>query len=773
MISFFWHWPLRRQIILALGGSILLIGLLSGELVRTIETEYLQQNFEQQSHKMFSILSATTIDAVVSEDQPLLETIINQIITNEPQIHSLVIENEEKEPLVQWLSESDVSSAQLMSFSEEIIFEEESFGRIGIEWDVTELYAKIDRHVEKMSIFLMGAILILALIIISWVHRLVVNPIRKIHERLNDLGRDELLDDLNLKAAQELTHLGVAVDTIGDNLKLKKQREEELEQASRAKSEFMANMSHELRTPLNGVLGMMSLLRETRLHKDQSEYVSVATNSGNALLTLINDILDYSKIEAGKLELEAIDFALRNTVEDSVEPLAEQAQAKGVELATLIGSNVPAVVRGDPTRLRQVITNLVSNAVKFTEQGEVVVRVRLDSEDRDKTLLHFKVTDSGVGISEAARQRIFDSFTQADGSTTRRYGGTGLGLAICRQLVEHMGGEIGVDSIPGEGSTFWFTIQMAHAADGVIEFNPIEDLAGLHTLIVDDNATNRVVLAKQLKSWSMTIDQARSGSEALTKLNQAVVDGKPFALVLIDMIMPGMNGLELSRAIQEAPAIAETKRVLLTSLADRGQAAEAKAAGIHGYLSKPVRQNQLHDCIATVMGLADDEEEVLVTRHNLVDTAARRRRKILVVEDNPVNQIVVQGMLEKLEYGFEVVDNGQEAVKAVADSRYDLVLMDCQMPVMDGYQATGHIRSSEESDRRLPIIALTANAMAGDADKCYAAGMDDYLAKPFVIEGLEEKLTKWLTQPPEAPFLHDEADADIEQLLPQPQQASA
>ena len=278
---------------------------------------------------------------------------------------------------------------------------------MGIEWDVTNLYAKIDRHVQKMSIFLMGAILILALIIISWVHRLVVNPIRMIHERLNDLGRDELLDDLNLKAAQELTHLGEAVDTIGDNLKLKKQREEELEQASRAKSEFMANMSHELRTPLNGVLGMMSLLRETRLHKDQLEYVSVATNSGNALLTLINDILDYSKIEAGKLELEAIDFALRNTVEDSVEPLAEQAQAKGVELATLISSNVPAVVRGDPTRLRQVITNLVSNAVKFTEQGEVVVRVRLDSEDNEKTLLHFKVTDSGVGISEAARQRIF------------------------------------------------------------------------------------------------------------------------------------------------------------------------------------------------------------------------------------------------------------------------------------------------------------------------------------------------------------------------------
>ena len=773
MISFFWHWPLRRQIILALGGSILLIGLLSGELVRTIETEYLQQNFEQQSHKMFSILSATSIDAVVSEDQPLLETIINQIIINEPEIHSLVIENEEKEPLVQWLSKRDVSSAQLMSFSEDIIFEEESFGRMGIEWDVTNLYAKIDRHVVKMRIFLMGAILILALIIIAWVHRLVVNPIRMIHERLNDLGRDELRDDLNLKAAQELTHLGEAVDTIGDNLKLKKQREEELEHASRAKSEFMANMSHELRTPLNGVLGMMSLLRETRLQKDQLEYVSVATNSGNALLTLINDILDYSKIEAGKLELEAIDFALRNTVEDSVEPLADQAQVKGVELATLISSNVPAVVRGDPTRLRQVITNLVSNAVKFTEQGEVVVRVRLDSEDTQKIVLHFKVTDSGVGISEAARSRIFDSFTQADGSTTRRYGGTGLGLAICRQLVEHMGGEIGVDSVPGEGSTFWFTIQLEHAADGVIEFNPIQDLAGIHALIVDDNTTNRVVLAKQLKGWGMTIDQARSGTEALTKLNQAVVDGKPFALALIDMIMPGMNGLELSRAIQEAPQIAETKRVLLTSLADRGQAAEAKAAGIQGYLSKPVRQTQLHDCIAAVMGLADDDEEVLVTRHNLADTAARRKRKILVVEDNPVNQIVVQGMLEKLEYGFEVVDNGQEAVQAVVDNRYDLVLMDCQMPVMDGYQATGHIRSSENSDQRLPIIALTANAMAGDAEKCYDAGMDDYLAKPFVIESLEEKLTKWLSQPSETPFLHDTADADIEETMAQPKQASA
>ena len=745
--GFFWRWPLRRQLVLALGGTILLVGVLTGELVRTMESNYLKESFEQQSRKTFFILSATSIDAVVSEDQPLLETIVAQTVSFDPEIYSLSIENELSEKLVDWHNKQMNASAPLMSFSQDIVFEEESFGRMNIAWNVSGLIAEIEAHVMKMRVFSMGITLLLALTIILWVNGLVISPVRKIHQRLSELGRGKLGSGLKLRAALELVRLGESTDIIGENLQLKKQREEELEQTSRAKSEFMANMSHELRTPLNGVLGMMSLLRDTDLSNDQRDYVNVAMNSGRTLLTLINDILDFSKIEAGRLELESIDFDLRNLLEDSTEPLAEQAHKQGVELANLVDTDVPAVVRGDPTRLRQIVTNLVSNAIKFTQDGEVVVRVSMQGQDEGHCLLRFDVQDTGVGISEMARSRIFDSFTQADGSTTRKFGGTGLGLAISRQLVERMQGEIGVESVPGEGSTFWFTVRTQAAENDVPAFTPMKDLGGVRVLIVDDNAANRQVLEYQTRFWDMELQTAGSGTRALQLLKEAAEAGNPFELVLIDMIMPKMDGLELSRRIKNDSGISGVRRVLLTSLTERGQAAEARAAGIHGYLSKPVRRSQLHNCIATVLGLKNIAESTMVTRHSMADDAAKRRRNqhILVVDDNEVNQVVAQGMLEKLAYKVELVGDGEQAIHALEHGHYDLILMDCQMPVLDGYEATRRIRASEKGGRHIPIVALTANAMAGDAEKCFAAGMDDYLAKPFEYEALCEKLSKWLS----------------------------
>ena len=748
--GFFWRWPLRRQLILALGGTILLVGMLTGELVRTLETNYLQESFEQQSRKTFFILSATSIDAVVSEDQPLLDTIVVQTVAFDPDIYSLSIENEVGESLVDWQNDKMSASEPLMSFSEDIVYEEESFGRMNISWNVSGLIAEIEAHVLKMRVFSMGITLLLALMIILWVNGLVIKPVRKIHQRLSELGRGELSSELKLRAAKELVLLGKSTNVIGENLLLKKQREEELEQTSRAKSEFMANMSHELRTPLNGVLGMMSLLRDTDLENEQRDYVNVAANSGRALLTLINDILDFSKIEAGKLELESIDFDVRNLVEDSTEPLAEQAHTKGVELANLVNMDVPAVVCGDPTRLRQIVTNLVSNAIKFTEEGEVVVRVSVQGQDEGNCLLRFEVQDTGVGISKMAKSRIFDSFTQADGSTTRKFGGTGLGLAISRQLVERMEGEIGVESVPGEGSNFWFTVRMHESKDSAPAFSPLEDLGDVRVLIVDDNATNRQVLEYQTRFWCMDPQTAGSGNRALHLLKEAARTGNPFGLVLIDMLMPEMNGLELSRQIKADSRISAVRRVLLTSLTERGQAAEARSAGIHGYLSKPVRRSQLHNCIATVLGLKTIDESTMVTRHSMADdeVKVRRNQHILVVDDNDVNQVVAQGMLEKLAYNVELVGNGEQAIQALEHGRYDLILMDCQMPVLDGYEATRRIRAAENGGQHIPIVALTANAMAGDAEKCFAAGMDDYLAKPFEYEALCEKLSKWLSDNP-------------------------
>ena len=664
--------------------------------------------------------------------------------------------------------------AQRIGLQRQISSDGEEIGSVRLQADLRGMWQQI-----AYQVMIVGALTLLSFAVALYIglmfRKVITDPVLRLAEatqtvsrtsdyslRVTKYGEDELgtlFDGFNAMLA-EIQARDEQLERHSERLEQQVEaRTEELnkakkaaETASMAKSQFLANMSHEIRTPMNGILGMTELLLGTALAEKPRRFAETIHHSGEALLEIINDILDFSKIEAGKLELESIAFDLHDVVQDVAEMFAEHAHNKGLELACHIHTDVPLRINGDPGRLRQILINVVSNAVKFTERGEVIVEVErmpgdgAESGARD-CRLYFSVTDTGIGIEPETAKSLFQSFTQADSSTTRKYGGTGLGLAISKQLVEMMGGEIGLRSEPGKGSCFHFSMR-TNIADGLVPAAgaPREELNGLRVLIAEDNPTNRTILHNQVTGWGMSDGSAEHGVQALDMLRAAAARGAPYDLAIIDMKMPGMDGVELARAIKADPTVSGVRLIMLSSIMSPGEVASARQAGIVAYLSKPVRQTDLRRAISEAVGGSPQTPQLAVMNEERRCIDAR----VLLVEDSAVNQEVALAMLKSFGCEVQLANNGRDAVAALYRGRFDLILMDCQMPEMDGFEATRAIRELEAARAataaRIPIVALTANAMGGDRARCLAAGMDDYLAKPFKKEQLWSVLTNWITR---------------------------
>ncbi len=607
--------------------------------------------------------------------------------------------------------------------------------------------------------------------------------------RLSNMQYQALLKSLRLRyeheeLVEEMRRARIAAEKINTKLKAeiatRSQTEAELidardkaEQGARAKSDFLATMSHEIRTPMNGVLGMTELLLDTELSAKQHRFADTIRRSGEALLAIINDILDFSKIEAGKLEIQHTVFDLRQLCEDTVAFFAAQAQRKGLDIMCVFPAEEHAAYRGDPERIRQVLTNLIGNAVKFTERGQVVLSVTTVDHTEDSVIVRCQVLDTGIGIQPDHMEHIFDAFSQADASTTRNYGGTGLGLSICARLVGLMGGEIGVGSTVGKGSKFWFTVSLTEMPETAVAAGNIrnsDQLEGLKALIIDDNETNREVLGHQLDAWKVSYDGIACGRQAVPILESASKSRRPYDLVIVDRQMPEMDGMEVARAVKQEKSLAQTPVIMLSSINQLETTSQWFQAGVDYYVNKPVRQAELYDALCTVTGRDSTAGDLAGTQGTAGEAFSAH---VLLAEDNEVNQELARTVLGGLGCTVEVVSNGRDAVEAVTgcpldtmQKGYDIILMDCQMPELDGYDATREIRAWEaeqagggETAQRLPIIALTANALHGDQEVCEAAGMDDYQTKPFSTEDLRVLLSRWLTIDKAAPAATTEVPA--------------